>query len=107
MANGQSRWDLVATSIDRQDYIFDEIVRELDFLDREIEFARSSIEINDEKVEQFFINLRQVIHTIKEAKANSYDYKHLCRTLWSIFTRSNFIDGQLQEDIVESMIKDI
>jgi len=104
IANGQSRWDLVATSIDNQDYIFREIVREFDFLDREIEFARSSVRINDEKVEQFFINLRQVIHTIKGAEANSDDYKHFCRTLWSIFTR---LKGELEEDIIESMIKNI
>lgn len=106
-ANGQSRWDLVATSIDNQDYIFDEIVRELEFLDREIEFARLSAEMDDEKVEMFFINLRQVIHTIKAAEANSDDYKTFCRTLWSIFTRWNFIDGQLEEDIIESMIREI
>jgi hypothetical protein len=104
IANNQSRWDLVATSIDDQDYIFGEIVRELDLLDGEIEFARSSVEMNDEKVEQFFINLRQVIHTIKGAEANSDDYKHFCRTLWSIFARC---DGQLEEDIIESMIRDI
>lgn len=107
LANNQSRWDLVATSIDDQDYIFHEIVRELDFFDREIEFARSSVEMNDEKVEQFFINLRQIIHTIKAAEANSDDYKHFCRTLWSIFTRWNFINGQLEKDIIETMIRDI
>lgn len=105
--NNQSRWGFVANSIDEQDYIFHEIVRELDFLDREIEFARSSVEMNDEKIEEFFINLRQVIHTIKAAEPNSDDYKHFSRTLWSIFTRWNFIDGQLQEDIIESMIKKI
>jgi hypothetical protein len=107
ITNDQSRWDLVATSIDDQDYIFREIVREFDFLDREIEFARSSVQINDVKVEQFFINLRQVIHSIKGTEAHSDDCKHFCRTLWSIFTRWNFIDGQLEEDIIESMIKNI
>lgn len=107
IGNGQSRWDLVATSIDDQDYIFDEIVRELDFLSREIEFARSSVDIDDEKVGDFLVNLSQVIHTIKAAEANTDDYKHFCRTLWSIFTRRNFIDGQLDEDIFESMIEKI
>lgn len=107
VANGQSRWDLVATSIDDQDYIFDEIVREFDFLNREIEFARSSVDIDDEKVEDFLVNFSQVIHIIKAAEANSDDYKHFCRTLWSIFTRWNFIDGQLEEDIIESMIEKI
>ncbi len=107
VANGQSRWDLVATSIDDQDYIFNEIVRELDFLIREIDFARSSVDINDEKVDGFLVNLSQVIHTIKAAEANSDDYKHFCRTLWSIFARWNCIDGQLEEDIIESMIEKI
>jgi len=107
VANGQSRWNLVATSIDDQDYIFDEIVREFDFLTREIEFARSSVDIDDDKVEDFLVNLSQVIHTIKAAEANSDDYKHFCRTLWSIFTKWNFIDGQLEEDIIESMIEKI
>lgn len=106
-ANGQSRWDLVATSIDNQDYIFEEIVRELDFFSREVEFARSSIDIDDEKVEDFLIRFGHVVHTIKAAEANSDDYKHFCRTLWSIFTRCNFVDGQLEEDIIESMIKKI
>ena len=105
--NGQSRWNLVATSIDNQDYIFNEIVREFDFLDREIEFARLSVEINDEAVEQFFINLRQVIHTIKAAEENTDDYKHFCRTLWGVFARWNFVDGQIEEDIIESMISGI
>lgn len=107
VAGGQSRWDLVATSIDAQDYIFDEIVRELDFLGREIEFARTSVDMDDTKVEDFLVNLSQVIHTIKAAGANSDDYKHFCRTLWSIFTRWNYIDGQLEEDIIESMIERI
>ena len=107
VANGQSRWDLVATSIDNQDYIFQEIVRELEFLSREIEFVRSSVDIDDEEVEDFLINLSRLIHTIKAAEANSDDYKHFCRTLWSIFTRWNVIDGQLEEDIIESMIERI
>lgn len=107
VANRQSRWDFVATSIDDQDYIFYEIVREFDFLSREIEFARSSVDIDDEKVEDFLVNLSQMIHTIKASEANSDDYKHFCRTLWSIFTRWNFIDGQLDEDIIESMIEKI
>ena len=107
LANRQSRWDLVATSIDDQDYIFDEIVREFDYLAREIDFARSSIDIDDEEVEDFLINLNQVIQTIKAAKANSDDYKHFCRTLWSIFTKSNMIDGQLEDDLIESMIERI
>ena len=107
LANDQSRWDLVETSIDDQDYIFDEIVREFEFFDREIEFARSSVEMNDEKVERFFINLRQRIHAIKASEANSDDYKEFCRTLWSIFTRWNFIEGQLEEDIIEKMIQEI
>lgn len=107
IADGQSRWDLVVTSIDDQDYIFREIVREFDFLDREIEFARSSVQIDNEKVEQFFIALRQVIHTIKASEAHSDDCKHFCQTLWTIFTRWNFIDGQLEDDIIESMIKNI
>lgn len=63
--------------------------------------------MKDEKVEQFFINLRHVIHTIKAAESNSDDYKYFCRTLWSIFTRWNFIDGQLEEDIIETMIEEI
>ena len=106
-ANGQSRWDLVVTSIDKQDYIFQEIVRELEFFSREIEFVRSSIDIDDEEVEEFLLNLNRIIHTFKTTEAHSDDYKYFCRTLWGIFARWNFIDGQLEEDIIESMIKRI
>ncbi len=65
------------------------------------------MDIDDEEVEDFLINLSRVIHTIKAAEANSDDYKYFCRTLWGIFTRWNFIDGQLEEDIIESMIERI
>ena len=102
--NDQTRWDLITMSIDDQNYIFDEIVREFEFLDREIAFARLSVDIDDEIAEQFLIRFRQIIHTIKAATKNSDDYKYFSRTLYAFFTSS---EGQSEEDFFESMIEKI
>ena len=106
-ANGQSRWELVAASMDDQDCFFDEIVRGFDFLSREITHARSSVDIDDDRVEDFFVNLNRVIHGIESAKASTDDYKHFCRNLWRIFTGWDDWSGEWEEDVIETMIDKI
>lgn len=105
--NGQSRWDLVATSIDDGDYLSDELVSELEFLMREVSLVRSTIDLYDVKVEDFFSNLVQIIHKLRTTSPNSDDYKYFCRILLEIFAHWSLIDGQLEDDIFESMIEKI
>lgn len=103
----QTRWDLVATSIDNGDYIFEELVSEFEFLIREVNYARSNVEIFDDDVEEFFSRMIQIVHRLKTSKPGTNDYKYFCRTLWSIFTRWDFTVGQSEDDIIESMIERI
>jgi len=103
----QTRWDLVATSIDDGDYIFEELVNEFEYLIREINYARSSVEIYDDDVEEFFIRITRIVHRLKTTKSGTDDYKYFCRTLWGIFTRWDFAVGQMEDDIVEIMIERI
>lgn len=100
----QERWDLVATSIDDGDYIFDELVNEFEFLLHEINYARANLEIYDDDVEEFMRNMVQIVHLLKATKPGTDDYKYFCRTLWSIFTRWDFVSGQRENDIFETMI---
>ena len=103
----QTRWDLVATSIDNGDYIFEELVGEFEFLIREVNYARSNVEIFDDDVEEFFSRMIQIVHHLKTTKPGTDDYKYFCRTLWSIFTRWDFTVGQSEDDIIETMIERI
>lgn len=103
----QDRWDLVATSVDNGDYIFEELVNEFEFLIREINYARSNVEIYDDDVEEFFSRMIQIVHRLKATKPGTDDYKYFCRTLWSIFTRWDFAVGQSEDDIIETMIERI
>ena len=103
----QNRWDLVATSIDDGDYIFDELVMELDLLINELKHARASVEIFDDDVDDFFTSMMQTLHRVKISKPGTDDYKYFCRTLWSIFTRWNLSDGQRQDDYIQTMIERI
>jgi len=103
----QTRWDLVATCIDDGDYLFNELVTELEFLMKEVGFVRSSIELYDNDVEDFFNSLVQIIHRIKASVPGSDDYKYFCRTLWDIFSKCRLNEGQREYDIIETMIERI
>ncbi|MCI0559751.1 MAG: hypothetical protein MN733_14775 [Nitrososphaera sp.] len=108
LTNGsQTRWDLVATSIDDGDYVFEELVNEFEFVIREINYARSNVEIYDDDAEEFFSRMIQIVHRLKATKPGTDDYKYFCRTLWSIFTRWDFAVGQREDDIIETMIERI
>lgn len=98
---------MVASCIDAQDYIFKELLMEFELLSREIDFVRMAIDIDDEAVESHLINLTHVIYTLKMAEADSDDYKYFARTLWEIFSRFNFISGQLEDDLIEKTIERI
>mgnify|MGYP001605905420 FL=1 len=103
----QTRWDLVATSIDDGNYIFEELINEFESLIREINYARSNVEIYDDDVEEFFSRMVEIVHRLKATKPGTDDYKYFCRTLWSIFTRWDFAVGQREDDIIETMIERI
>ena len=104
----QTRWDLVATVIDEGGYLFEELVRELEFLIREIYYARSSVDIYDDDVQEFFSSTIYIVHHIKSSEPGTDDYKYFCRTLWGIFTRRDLVAGQREEDdIFEIMIERI
>ncbi len=103
----QSRWDLVATSIDNGDYIFEDLIMEFEFLIQAVNYARASVEIFDDDVDEFFSNMIQIVHRLKTTKPGTDDYKYFCRTLWSVFTGYNLGDGQRENDIIEIMIERI
>jgi hypothetical protein len=103
----QTRWDLVATAIDGGNYLFEELVREFESLIREINYARSSVDIHDEEVQEFFSRAIDVVHRLKATKPGTDDYKYFCRNLWGIFARWDFATGQREDDIIETMIEGI
>lgn len=103
----QTRWDLVATAIDEGNYLFEEIVREFESLIREINYARSAVDIYDDDVQEFFSRTIDIVHRIKATKPGTDDYKYFCRTLWSIFARWDIAAGQREDDIIETMIERI
>lgn len=103
----QTRWDLVATAIDDGNYLFEELVREFESLIREINYARSSVDIHGEEVQEFFSRTIDIVHRLKATKSHTDDYKYFCRNLWAIFTRWDFATGQREDDIIETMIERI
>lgn len=103
----QNRWHLVTTSIDNQDYIFQEIITQLEFLSHEISKAKNVSEFHEDEVEDFFTYLTRSIHRTKKMAPGSDDCKPLCRLLWSIFTRWDDKEEKHQEDIIERMIEKI
>ena len=103
----QSRWDLVATAIDDGKYLFEELVWEFESLIREINYARSSVDIHDDEAQEFFSRTIDIVHRLKATKPGTDDYKYFCRNLWGIFARWDSAMGQREDDIIETMIERI
>lgn len=103
----QIRWDLVTTSIDDQDYVFDGLLADLEFLIREVEYARSKVCIEDEEVESFMIRLSEITYLMKMSQPHSDDHKYFSRNLWQMFSRYDPIDSQTSVDLIEVMIENI
>jgi hypothetical protein len=107
-ANRSSKWNEVLNGFEAQPRLVNDLLVELEILSSEINYVLNNVAITNAEVHAFFKHLSGLIYRLKEQdQFTGDDLKPVSRFLWSIFSRWNFSDGQLQDDVVENMIRRI
>jgi hypothetical protein len=107
-ANNDEQWYAALNGMqDKPDHIKD-ILAELELLAMEVSYVVSAVDIPEQRVHDFFKRLSENIYRLKHTSVFSYDQvKYLGRFLWGILARWDFIVGQQEDDIIETMIRRI
>ena len=103
--NNSQHWYTVVNWLPNNEYYFQAILHEMEFLSRESMYVLNNCNIQDKKVHDFLSGLSAMALMHKRADSqHDSDLKPLMRLLWSIFAQWNFSDGQHEEDPIQKMI---
>lgn len=82
-----------------------ELTLALEMLSDEVAYVLNNVPIQDQSVHRFFKNLNENVYRLQHLDADTYDQvKHVGGFLWGMLARWNFVDGQLETDVVQEMI---
>lgn len=105
---GMSVWDKALNAIEGNKPALKEIFIELEILRSEISFVLNNASIQDKKVFSLFKYLSQAIFRKERSDPMEYDdFRLLMALLWQFLAGWEWISGYKDEDIVESLIKQI
>ena len=103
--NGKEHWYAALNGLQGNKDRVDELLLELELFASEVSYVLNNVNIQDPKVHSFFKRLSENIYRLKNSTVYSYDQvKYLGNFLWGIHARWSFIDGQLEDDIIQEMI---
>lgn len=103
--NGKSRWYAALNGLQGNDERLGEIALALELLSTETSYVLSSLPIQDERVHTFLKLLTENIRRLRRYEDDRYDQvKYLGNFIWSILARWSIVEGQLQEDAMQSVI---
>lgn len=103
--NGNARWYAALNGLQRSDERLSEIALALELLSAEASYVLSSLPIQDERVHTFLKLLTENIRRLRRYEDDRYDQvKYLGNFIWSILARWSIVEGQLQEDAMQSVI---
>jgi hypothetical protein len=88
--------------------LLSDILMEMQILADEVAYVMSRVNIDDEHVQAFFKRLNEHVFRLKNESMYSYDpVKYVAQFLWQIHARWSMVDGQLEHDVIDSVIKQI
>lgn len=103
--NNNSRWYAALNGLQSDDERLSEIALALELLSAETSYALGSLPIQDERVHTFLKLLTENIRRLKRYDDDRYDrVKYVGNFIWSILARWSFVDGQRQDDALQSVI---
>jgi hypothetical protein len=101
----EDRWHVFLNRIDQNN--LNEILRALNLLREEVNFATGAIDINTDEAFDFMKRFSAVIHDIQRTELDYDSIKRLDRFLWSILSGWDPIYGYKKHNIVSRMIRSI
>jgi hypothetical protein len=106
--DGRDRWYAVLNGIQGSEMRMNELILAMKMFSDEVAYVLNNIAIDDPSVHRVFKRLNESIYRLGKSDSDLYDrVKHVGNFLWGILARWNLIDGQVEEDVIEKMIKRI
>lgn len=103
--NEKRHWYAALNGLQGTKERMDELLLELELFAGEVSYVLNNVNIQDAKVHSFFKRLSENIYRLKNSTVYSYDQvKSLGNFIWTIHARWNFIDGKLENDVIQDMI---
>lgn len=103
--NSKERWYAALNGLQKNKDHIGDLLLELELFAGEVSYVLNNVSIQDPKVHSFFKQLSENIYRLKSSSVYSYDQvKYLGGFLWGILTRWNNIEGQREDDAIQSMI---
>lgn len=107
-ANQKEMWYAALNGLQSNEYYLHELLVEIEMLSDEVAYVLNNVNINDSAVFEFFKNLSGHVYRLKNSPTFTDDQvKYLGSFVWGILAQWSFIDGRLQEDIIQKMISQI
>ncbi|MFT3929208.1 MAG: hypothetical protein QM709_02820 [Spongiibacteraceae bacterium] len=107
-ANNRERWYAALNGIQGSEMRMHELLLAMRIFSDEVAYVINNVAIDDPTAHRMFRGLSESIYRLQESEADLYDrVKSFGGSLWGILARWNFIDGQLEEDVIEKMINRI
>lgn len=104
---GEARWDAIFNGLQENKFYLRGIVFRLRLLGDEIKFARSTLNVIDPGVYEFFGNLSREIDSMGLIGEDSEDLKALVRFLWQVFAGWDWDVGYRRSDFIREMLKKV
>ena len=86
---------------------FDEIIVNLEILQKQIEFVLHNYTIEDQSIFDFFKRLESALIKFQHSEPGYDESKQFCGFIYQIFSGWDVIDGYRDYDLIEKMIDDI
>ena len=102
------RWYKVLNGIQKSELRMHELLFAMKMLSNEVAYVLNNVPFDDPSVHGVFKRLNESIFRLRESDTDLYDrVNHVGNFLWALLARWDIIKGQLEEDIIEKMIRHI
>lgn len=106
--SGEERWYAVLNGIQSSELRMQELLFAMKMFSNEIAYILNNVPIDDPLVHRVLKRLNESIYRLSESEVDLYDrVKYVGNFLWRLLARWNFIEGQVEEDIIEKIISRI
>lgn len=104
-ADQSSKWYAAMNGLQEDPDRMHELLLELEIFADEIAYVLNNANISDPQIHRFFKTLKENIYRLNHSTVYTYDQvKYVGQFLWSVLARWSFIDGQLEDDIIQTTI---
>lgn len=101
VSQSQDRWDDVATNLQDNEDLVNDIILDFKILEDESRFVLNNLEIEDERIYVFLKMISKITYTLRSYNPKTDDIKYIMLFIWQIFAGWSWVDGYSEKDIFQ------